>query len=83
MSINTKQPIGAYATVQWLDDVPSDDILEVYISFGQFDEGKNQDTYGINDDKIFYYAENEHELETLKQSQQDFKVLAYELEYLA
>ena len=75
-----KQPIGAYATIQWIEE-NSSEISGVYFSFGQFDEEKDTDTFGVDDGKIFYYAEDEHDMEALKQSVQDFKVLSYSLEY--
>jgi hypothetical protein len=52
-----------------------------YISFGQYDEEKNCDEFGISDDDIFFYAfEGEKQLKQLmNDSDMDFKVLSYEL----
>ena len=83
--MTTKQPIGAYATVLWLDGngEPEDgtEYSDVYFSFGEFVDDTECDTYGVPDDKIFYYADGEHDMERLKNSTWDFKVIDYELEY--
>ena len=80
-----KQPIGAYATVVWLDNygVPEDgaEYSNVYFSFGEYNEENDCDSYGVPDDVIFYYAYDAHDLDKLKDSTSDFKVLNYELEY--
>jgi hypothetical protein len=83
--MTTKKPIGAYATVMWLDadDNPEDgtEYSSVYFSFGQYDEEKDCDSHGVPDDVIFYYAYDAHDLNKLKDSTYDFKVIDYELEY--
>jgi hypothetical protein len=80
-----KQPIGASATVMWLDadGNPEDGTgySDVYFSFGTFDEDTDCDTYGVPDDRIFYYAYDEYDLDKLKTSTFDFKVIDYELEF--
>jgi hypothetical protein len=80
-----KQPIGAYATVMWLDNygVPEDgtEYSNVYFSFGEYNEENDCDSYGVPDDRIFYYAFDAHDLNKLKDSTYDFKVIDYELEY--
>lgn len=84
--MNNKQPIGAYATVQWLDadGKPEDgtEYSDVYFSFGDLVEDADCDSYGVADDRIFYYADGEHDLKNLKSSTWDFKVIDYELEYI-
>ena len=81
----SKQPIGAYATVQWLDleGNPEDgtEYSDVYFSFGQFEDDTDCDSFGVHDANIFYYAEDEVDLKRLKNSKYDFKVIDYELEY--
>ena len=80
-----KQPIGAYATVMWLDadGKPEDgtEYSDVYFSFGDLVEDSDCDSFGVSDDRIFYYASGSHDLEKLKDSTFDFKVIDYELEY--
>ena len=82
-----KYPIGAHATIMWLDSEgnPEDgtEYSDVYFSFGEYDEDNEPecDSFGVPDDRIFYYAEDEYDLEKLKQSTYDFKVIDYELEY--
>jgi hypothetical protein len=85
--MTTKQPIGAYATIVWLDleGKPEDgtEYSDVYFSFGEYNEDNEPecDSFGVPDDRIFYYADDEHDLEKLKNSTYDFKVIDYELEY--
>ena len=84
-----KQPIGAYATVMWIDDngVPEDgtEYSNVYFSFGEYNEDKECDSFGVPDDRIFYYADGgEQELKDRCKYcgvELDFKVIDYELEY--
>lgn len=76
-----KQPIGAYATVQWIDDSKSE-YSDVYFSFGQYIEETEKDSFGVSDSKIFYYAEGLEDLDALKNSIRDFKVISYSLEFL-
>jgi hypothetical protein len=82
-----KRPIGAYATVVWLDDkgVPEDgtEYSEVYFSFGEYNEDNQPDcdSFGVSDDRIFYYVDDEIDLERMKNAKSDFKVIDYELEY--
>ena len=80
-----KQPIGAYATVMWLDSYGNfedgTEYSNVYFSFGEYDEEKECDSYGVSDNRIFYYVDDAHDLDKLKESTYDFKVIDYELEY--
>lgn len=77
--------IGAYATVQWLDadGKPEDDTQyeDVYFSFGEYDEDNDTDTFGVSDERVFYYADGVDDLESMKTSKHDFKVINFELEY--
>ena len=74
-------PIGAYATVKFLDD--HQDFSQVYISFGQYDDEAEQDSYGIDDNSIFYYChDGEAGIKALMiEGAEDFIVLNYELAY--
>ena len=79
--------IGAYATVMWLDcdgnPEKDSEYSDVYFSFGDYDADQEPecDSFGVRDDRIFYYVDGEQDMEKLKQSTSDFKVLSYELEY--
>ena len=46
--------IGVDASVVWLglEDQPENQ----YISFGEWDEKDDEDTYGVMDDAIFFYS---------------------------
>lgn len=81
------KPIGAYCNILFDD---GDRVDGYYISFSDVpdcDDGKLDvilDQYGVNDDRIFYYApEGEAELIELSKPnpRNDFQVLSYELEY--
>jgi hypothetical protein len=71
--------IGAWAEIEY---IPEGDRISAYFSFGEYDEEKECDSFGIDDNKIFYYCDmDELEMTQLMKSQSDFKVLSYELEY--
>ena len=70
-----EMPIGAWAVVQFNDEPLS---KEVYVSFGEYDEVNNIDSYGVDDDSIYYYFENVKELVEWDASVNDFAVLEYE-----
>jgi hypothetical protein len=84
-----KNPIGAYATIQYRDE--ANPIENYYFSFGdagfdyENDEGQDwgNDSYGIPDTHIFYYCNRgEEELKSLMlDGNNDFRVLSYELIY--
>ena len=84
-----KTPIGAYATIQYMDEV--NPIENYYFSFGdagfdyENDEGQDwgEDSYGMPDWDIFYYCNGgEEELKSLMlDGNNDFKVLSYKLIY--
>lgn len=84
-----KNPIGAYATIQYTDE--ANPIENYYFSFGdagfdyENDEGQDwgEDSYGMPDWDIFYYCNGgEEELKSLMlDGNNDFKVLSYELIY--
>ena len=84
-----KNPIGAYATIQYTDE--ANPIENYYFSFGdagfdyENDEGQDwgNDSYGMPDWDIFYYCNGgEEELKSLMlDGASDFKVLSYKLIY--
>lgn len=75
-----KKPIGANVKYVWPDD---EAVWESYISFGQYIEGLEEDSYGIPDDDILFYTEDEAYLQRMQTAGvEDFTVLAYELVYM-
>lgn len=81
-----KQPIGAYAAIQWLDSNEEGD--GYYFSFGdypEFDEETGDygtDSFGVPDDSIFFYCDGEHALKSyMTKGAEDFIVIAYDLAY--
>lgn len=76
------KPVGASVKYRWDNDDPGD-AWDGYISFGYYIEDQNEDSYGVNDEDILYYAEDEEELKKLaRPTAADFIVLSYELEYM-
>ena len=75
-----KTPIGAIATIQF-DNEP-EPIEGYYFSFGDYDEDTNSDSFGVNDHRVFYYAQGEADMIALsKPNGGDFVILSYELEF--
>jgi hypothetical protein len=69
--------IGAYCQIQWQHDGRRVD--GVYFSFEQYNAEANTTTSGINDEKVFYYADNEKELKSLmKPNDGDFIITEIE-----
>lgn len=63
----TNQPIGATIIYRWLtESLPNED-CEGYVSFGEYIEANEQDSYGVNDDYIFYYCSQQELVEMLTQ----------------
>ena len=54
MEEDIRTPIGCYSSIRWKD---SGEIEDVYISFGTYKISTNTDSYGIDDDFIFYYSD--------------------------
>ena len=71
--------IGGWATVRYLDE--QEPLGNVYFSFGDYDEETGLDTFGIHDDRVFFYATGEDELKEMMNENElrDFVVLDYEL----
>lgn len=83
-----KQPIGATATVIWVheDGTPEDgtEYEGMYFSFGEYNDDNEPecDSFGVPDDRIFFYCEDERELKSfMTAGGEDFVVTDYELEY--
>lgn len=74
--------IGAIVEVKHIEDT-LDDVETTYISFGEYDEETNADSYGVDDNNIYFYCDDEEELKKLmlSWSAEDFVVLSYELVY--
>jgi hypothetical protein len=72
------KPLGAWALIEWTD---TKEKVVRYFSFGQYNDKTETDTFGLEDDQIFYYAEGESELETLMIEPDQFKVLTWDLVY--
>lgn len=68
-------PKGATATILWNDEPK---VTEgYYFHFGECPDEDDED-----DDRVFYYVDNEQELRKLMQPKSgDFVVISYQLEY--
>ena len=75
-----KVPQGANALIQYRDDAPAQDPMWVYMSFGEYDEETEIDSFGIDDNEIFFYT---NEAELIANAFGEFIVIEYELEYEA
>lgn len=65
---------GALANIIWRDEPGNEET--VYISFGNFDEKTGLDSFGVDDEDIFYYSTPE-EIENLGEGR-DFRVVHWE-----
>jgi len=75
-----KYIIGAYATIQFNDEETP--LEGAYFSFGSIDEDSETDSFGVPDNKIFYFCDDVYELNMLKvKGHENFIILSYELEY--
>ena len=74
--MSKSKPIGAKVTFEWVN---TKEQVTSYFSFGYYDAEKNVDSFGVDDDSIFYYAEGVEELERLMTTPEDFKVISWEL----
>jgi len=61
--------IGIHAVVQFNN---SDQLHDCYMSFGDYDEDNECDSFGIPDDYIFYYLSKE---ELNKKETMEFKII--------
>lgn len=69
---------GAHVTLT-LPGVP--DPIVCYMSFGQYDEDSNRDSFGIDDDDVFFYVTGIYQLEDMRDhpDEYDFAVKSWEL----
>lgn len=74
-----KIPIGAWAETVWNDQVVPQ---RVYISFGKYHEDQGVDSYGKDDDEIFFYSSIK-ELDSMLtgETKEDWSLVSYEVVY--
>jgi hypothetical protein len=76
-------PIGALVTFEWVGTDPA--VRETaYFSFGEYDEERETDSFGVPDDRIFYYvigAEAGLKGMMADTNPFEFKIVSYELTY--
>lgn len=73
-----EMPIGAWAIVQFNDE---DFSKTVYVSFGEYDEVNEVDSYGVDDNSIFYYLADLNELVEWDSLNNEYAIIEYELVY--
>lgn len=77
------KPIGALVTFEWVGTDPA--VREMaYFSFGEYDEERECDTFGVPDDRIFYYvigAESGLKGMMADPNPFEYKIVSYELTY--
>jgi hypothetical protein len=64
--------MGATALCKWVGE---DDPIEYYFSFGEYDEETGQDTFGVNDDRIFFYCSEGDLLKMVGRESQEWEVV--------
>lgn len=78
----TRTARGAWVLYRYEDDDPTTEPRMGYISFGDYDEDADTDTFGVPDTKVFYYSSAE-ELPTLTEqgAGHDFYLVEYSVVY--
>ena len=77
--MSDKTIIGAYADIVWEDQ---DKDMGVYFSFGKYDEENDCDSYGINEEAIFFYTDKQEFQRFLNGDQSEgFKIVAHTYRY--
>lgn len=73
------QAIGAWGIMRWSD---TGEELQVYFSFGDYDETTDCDTFGVHDSKIFFYCIDEEELQSsMIGDEEHCTLVSYEIQY--
>jgi hypothetical protein len=70
--------IGAMITYTWnlTDNLTDEDKQEGYVSFGEYIEASNCDSYGADDDNIFFYSSQQELVEMLTNKTTEWKLLS-------
>lgn len=83
IDIDYAEPIGATVFYKWKDF--NDEETQSYVSFGDYDEENNCDSYGNDDNYIFHYFKGVAEFvdEVVKKECRDleFTISSFEFEY--
>ena len=73
-NVQYQEPIGVIANIKWHDTIAESQCPK-YMSFGAYSDDDNEDEFGVPDSVIFYYLEDEDELD--RNQFADFLVLSY------
>ncbi len=73
-----KEPIGFYASITWRNH---DHMDWMYFSFGEYDEETGLDSYGVNDERVFFYT-SPAEIQLLANGQEDWILYPASIEYV-
>lgn len=76
------KPIGALVRFEWLDESAIQD--KAYFSFGDYDDVSETDSFGIPDERIFYYVDGGEAglIEMMNNPNlPEYKIIGYELTY--
>jgi len=79
-AIDVRIAVGAVVKMRWFG---TEEIVTNYVSFGQYDEDKDMDSFGVPDDEIVYYCfGGEDELKAMIGStDHSFEIYDYEVVY--
>ncbi len=75
-----RKPIGAFVSYRWHGSV---DVLQSYISFGEWNEEMDTDSFGVLDEQILLYADDEDQLKAMMidDNKGEFLVIDYTLSF--
>ena len=69
--------IGAWCEIEWLDDLAKG---FRYISFGEYDEENDSDSYGVADDAILFYCPESEFLKLVETGNKEFRITHFDYE---
>lgn len=78
----SSQPIGATVVYSWKDDPEKE--LTGYISFSEWEDNADADSFGIADTEIFFYSSHDDFTRLLEiDGEEDFWVRSYEYQHIS
>lgn len=66
MTSTQTKPIGATVMIRWKDETNPDICFQEYVSFGEYNEDNETDTFGISDLLIMAYVDSLEELQRME-----------------
>ena len=66
MSSTQNTPIGATVMIRWKDETNPSICFQEYVSFGEYNEDNETDTFGVSDLFIMAYVDSLEELQRME-----------------